>query len=91
MNKHTKGPWLVQKEDEEQTIINSPEGAICRVYQALSYEANGRLIAAAPELLEALEEAEAWFHDVRGHYVPEVGFDAVCEKIKETIKKAKGE
>lgn len=52
---------------------------------------NARLIATAPELLEALEKAEAWFHDVRGYYVPEVGFDAVCENIRDTIKKAKGE
>lgn len=56
--KHTKGPWKVDK-----------NGAICLVEYAKSiamvnsvfipkeeFEANAKLIAAAPQLLEALQE-----------------------------------
>lgn len=90
MNKHMQGPWFPKMECGE-IVINSQNGRIARIERCDNSEEYARLFAAAPELLEALEEAEAWFHDVRGYYVPEVGFDAVCEKIKETIKKAKGE
>ena len=58
-SKHTQGPW----ETKQSTFVHSKRGefvADCS-YPAASdqseFSANARLIAAAPELLEALEEA----------------------------------
>ncbi len=69
MSKHTPAPWNIQIDWEDRypiciidpTTTNHPQGAlhICNVNPNLSDEsqANARLIAAAPELLAALEEA----------------------------------
>jgi len=59
--------------------------------------ANARLIAAAPDMLEALEricaEAESW-HSVHGHSRDSVQCDSICQLIPEmqrAIHLAKGE
>lgn len=51
---HTPGPWSVGS----HRSIQSPAGTICETYSHMGIEeadANERLIAAAPELLAALE------------------------------------
>ena len=62
--KHTAGPWTVQYETDITGIENDPaNGCVGLVDVAHVYmrtvpgrtEANARLIAAAPDLLEALE------------------------------------
>lgn len=67
--KHTSGPWTHHPEDN---IILDASGRRLIEWQARSVsvsveerDANARLIAAAPELLEALEEAVdlAWIED----------------------------
>ena len=62
-SKHTPGPWRVDPESEEAYDIMAGERRI--VAQVLTQRddatvatVNARLIAAAPELLEALEAAE---------------------------------
>lgn len=56
--KHTPGPWTVSDNHGKRYIEpvgdNEPVAMICRGH-ADSYSANAHLIAAAPELLEALE------------------------------------
>ena len=53
--KHTPGPWVV-KADEEIVYGTSHEGEhIVVVYELNTNEADARLIAAAPDLLEALQ------------------------------------
>ncbi len=68
--KHTKGPWT-------ESVVNRGEivgpGAIPvaqviqfgnkRTLSAEEANANARLIAAAPEMVEALVAAWAWFND----------------------------
>lgn len=54
--KHTPGPW---REGSHRTI-ESANGTICEVYSHMGIaeaDANQHLIAAAPELLEALDQA----------------------------------
>ena len=59
MNKHTPGPWNRIKGDRN---VYSASGTVCKTpaiigggSAAANWEANARLIAAAPDLLEALE------------------------------------
>lgn len=67
--KHTAGPWKHEGDGDITGIENDPEnGCVGPVDIASVYlrtvpgrtEANARLIAAAPELLVALEEIAAW-------------------------------
>lgn len=57
---HTPGPWKITAEDFESFNIHTDELNICEVIAQGEYqeqgEANARLIAAAPELLEILKE-----------------------------------
>jgi hypothetical protein len=66
-NKHTPGPWRVG--DAGATVFGPPNGApcpktICTLTHSIvptgSKRADARLIAAAPDLLEALQNIEAW-------------------------------
>ena len=61
---HTKGPWIVERSeihDSEVVYINTDsgtwkQGEVCVLYGDLDTNlANARLIASAPDLLEALE------------------------------------
>jgi hypothetical protein len=57
---HTPGPWETQRVEEDRLVLWGREDAlgtfkIADIYETANNEANARLIAAAPELLEALE------------------------------------
>ncbi len=104
--KHTPGPWKAYDAAAYGTHIKhgSMTGqciAAVHLYQGLSvetYAANARLIAAAPELLEALHSAYAFinreYHDpeaaVEGEYVTREA-RPIWAKICAAIAKAKGE
>lgn len=104
--KHTRGPWhrdcglITNKEGYRIAEMVHPKTQKPLDIPVMHFgddqilniaEANATLIATAPELLSALKEAEAWFDDVKDFFVPEVGFDRVCEQIRNAIKKAEGE
>jgi len=60
MSAHTKGPWSCGDIRKDAEYINVWMGivhiaAVCNTYKDDEAEANARLIAAAPELLEALK------------------------------------
>jgi len=93
--KHTLGPWEVK----DDRFIDSPSGWIADVLSYPAYraatgqdseeqKANARLIAAAPDLYEALTEALRWIGKLSDWYG--VG-DPDIDKWRATIKKAKGE
>ena len=56
MSEHTKGPWRLDKTGVIPIVATADGDSICQVYgyKAEAY-ANGRLLAAAPDLLAALE------------------------------------
>lgn len=95
MNKHTKGPWNIYFASQDNFVIRKmfADGQEAHVVaRCHSGGADARLIAAAPELLEQLqdvlariEKSEAWWMDCpdRG------GFDV--DAIRSTIAKATGE
>lgn len=55
---HTPGPWFYDDSNKSRLIINSEWAAIASIpYLDAEAVANARLIAAAPNLLAALEHA----------------------------------
>ena len=62
--KHTPGPWIVNESQEDclygkVSIETEGEYFIAQVDESINQAANARLIAAAPELLEALQRLSA--------------------------------
>jgi hypothetical protein len=97
MNKHTPAPWregvefwdIVAGDEEDEFVI----AGIIHVGEPETREANSRLIAAAPELLEALEAMEETVNQVvsgirNGSTVEWV---ALLTKAQAAIRKATGE
>lgn len=103
MNKHTPGPWHVILSDNatphvthehgsDFTDISDVSSRVCVMPAEITYGynslANARLIAAAPELLEALEEM---LHSFMCTQNPnDYPSDAPCNKARAAITKAKG-
>lgn len=52
---HTPGPWEIETNARGESCIATSWGSIADVY-GLNLIANGRLIAAAPDLLAALQD-----------------------------------
>ena len=92
MSNHTPGPWTFNGRTVRGPHPKDPEGRTRIVAEAIwdrgtyvdDAEANARLIAAAPELLEALE---ALVLDESKEYIPTRLWDAA----RAAIAKAKGE
>lgn len=61
---HTPGPWRVVHTADDRTFIDTEESNDSFIAQvdrnAPEYEDNAQLIAAAPELLEALKRIIEW-------------------------------
>jgi hypothetical protein len=69
MNNHTQGPWVAtaQASANFYTILTGNKWLASVQFNGelmeAKQEANARLIAAAPELLEACKKAEEWLED----------------------------
>ena len=98
--KHTPGPWYYQEESDGYThIVRGPSG--CFLYQGQQTddgisEANARLIAKAPEMLEALEgivDYDLCEFDHHGYCQTHNSISTPCymDNIRQIIAKAKGE
>lgn len=98
--KHTPGPWVVStawadeneriiiKNDGEIIKVGTEEGvAVCLAGRVNNPEAqlNARLIAAAPDLFEALIQLKSWVSKIQDW--SGVG-DPPCEIVDQAIKKA---
>ena len=100
MSKHTPGPWVVvgrlTKYVEARLVGRLiQEVAACGPTMAdegygQHQEANARLIAAAPDLLEALQDVDAlWMHNSIAHGDGKIG--PLHEKVIAAIAKATGD
>lgn len=91
--KHTPGPWTAQNDGRDIINIqhsNNDPGAIsmtlakvtARMTWRSQAEANARLIAAAPKLLEALKRfLDAWEFDSDGNGAAEQARAAIAKAI----------
>lgn len=100
MSAHTKGPWFIQVDSEtgdevvgRKAWIQARPGCPHVLVHADSGDgdenvlANARLIAAAPELLAACQEARQIAH----HDCDFTGHSPWCQRITDAIAKATGE
>ena len=102
MSTHTPGPWLVQAGDEWAdgivTLEGHNENGTPMYWTVASYnrrrdeaDANARLIAAAPELLEALQALIAEYEPNLKAFATDAPRKAKWEAACAAIAKAAGE
>lgn len=103
MTKHTQGKWeIMPRENLPPRIKSKSFGIICRLndifptengYQ--ENEANARLIAAAPELLEFAENMSSYLKDIIADKNHPINWRIECEILlnncNQAITKSKGE
>ena len=97
----TPGPWLDGKPnltegpstESGSHVIYSDNREIARVYgdKDLPVKANARLIAAAPELLEALSIAEITLTTAHKDNPQNIAARVAAARVRAVIAKAKGE
>ena len=92
MNKHTPGPWGVAYKDKHgQSVVKNEHIEIATCWHHCVGEiekemhANARLIAAAPDLLQALKIISIWAENGS----TEKDFDDIAKLANETLEKAK--
>lgn len=90
---HTPAPWVF--EESTKTIRSKPENywiASMNSWDgAINHEVNARLIAAAPELLEALDDCAGVLQSIENQLSGKsVAVTAVLEKARAAIKKTEG-
>lgn len=97
--KHTKGPWVTIRayEQERMLVINGDRSPVCSIDSNCKTQvANAQLIAAAPELLEALQLAEVSLVTAETLAICNNDLDAmtdfsrVIKTVRQAIAKAEG-
>lgn len=96
MSKHTPGPWrqsLIRVQREISGHLGKPiaytTGKLVEL-DSIEDFANARLIAAAPQLLEALQEAYKYINGGSGQQTG-LAFGALFDQVRAAIAKATGE
>ena len=94
---HTPGPWQIK---HRVNIIGSTGRSVASAggyttntdngEHILENEANARLIAAAPDLLEACKEAEDWLEEHGGDQNCDPGLRGLLRQVRSAIDKATG-
>lgn len=87
---HTQGPWHrnIKPATKYNTIYAGRNTHVAHLettgLDSEEVEANANLIAAAPELLDALNELKQWFSTIEGTLLVD------CSKARAAIAKAEG-
>lgn len=89
MTEHTPRPWRVVITDAagRHVLVHARHSSIARISANLHRKGNARLIAAAPDLLAALEDAraqlESYEHELSGKTFNDTRINAAIAKAKE--------
>ena len=98
---HTPGPWYIREQDDIDAegngyvwaVKGESHGSYIQNPGHANSEANARLMAAAPELLAALEDMAAWEESLRGRIDAEASivesFTVAGDTARAAIAKAK--
>jgi hypothetical protein len=96
MTKHTPGPWVVDADKDSVMVVGRDGGMAVIISDALLGKptaldiANARLIAAAPELLEASKMSLSVLSRMAKILEQEPGDDTVVPTLRTAIAKAEG-
>lgn len=92
MDKPTPGPWSFDGPDYNIIIWGAkPETRVCFLTSDGPTKANARLIAAAPDLLEALTDCVKRLRScAKLHGNADFAVDGLCGQFEEVIAKATG-
>jgi len=95
---HAPGPWkITHSEVTGYRVSDSTGWGVAVVLKDTNDEANARLIAAAPQMLEALEACAAYWHCKRSPGIPEhselvsLSAEQAQKLIRAAMAAAKGE
>ena len=95
---HAPGPWkTTHSEVNGYRVSDSTGWGVAVVLKDTNDEANARLIAAAPQMLEALEACAAYWHCKRSPGIPEhselvsLSAEQAQKLIRAAMAAAKGE
>lgn len=86
----TPGPWAIQERvgGNRHLMIRAGFGNICHVNASINKDANANLIAAAPELFEAGEDAAKELESLLGRVA---GGDIPLRNLRAALAKARGQ
>lgn len=93
---HTPGPWTVERLGEGHQIVQKTGYVICAISPIISlrkdHPANARLIAAAPEMLEALKQLNIIIQAGGDFQIgPKGRHSTLKESLNKLIQKAEGD
>jgi hypothetical protein len=94
-SKHTPGPWTVDGPAHNQIVWSAPEHRVCFLAHSNGDQperdfANGQLIAAAPDLLDAAQVCDQFLDHLKNSWEVCHHTQAMMDKLKAAISKAEG-
>lgn len=89
MSAYTPGPWRIANTESALLQINDQDRrSVAQVWDWPEMQANAALIAAAPELVEALQAFEAWIQSADYGMPAEHRLDKARELSRAALAKA---
>ena len=93
MTNHSPAPWKIEDGESRRVfLINDHKGHAVGeiVYSDTRNESDAKLIAAAPDLLEALEAVAASVYMEGTDFYPDCCFNTAMQMVFDALKKAEG-
>jgi len=91
VTKHTQGPWHLDRDDNVNLWVDGPRReVIATIPNTPQGQANARLIAAAPDLLAALQKYVKWIQDDRIRSRRNITADHIIEDARTLLTRIEG-